>query len=100
MENLLLLLFGIVLCVCVVLNICGKINTIHWYNRKNIKESDSANYGKTVGAGSVIIGFSLIVAFIFLFINEAMVPLILAPATGLGLGIILYAQFRYNKGIF
>ena len=75
------------------MNMMGNISTIHSYNRKNVKEEDVPAYGKTVGLGTVIIGLSLILAFIWEGF-KAEIGLIL------GLGFILYGQIKYNKGIF
>lgn len=79
MENFSLFLFGVLLSVLGIVNIMGNISTIHSYNR---------------------MGASLIAAFIATFWSERLIGYIVIPALILGLGFILYAQFKYNKGIF
>ena len=73
---------------------------IHSYNRRKVKEEDIPTYGKTVGTGTLIIGISLVLGFIVSFWSEIIIDYIILPAVIVGLGFILYGQFKYNKGIF
>ena len=100
MDNLALLIFGLLLSVMGIVNMTGDIGTIHSYNRRKIREEDIPKYGKAVGAGTLIIGVSLVIAFIATFWKEELVAFILLPAIVVGLALILYAQFKYNRGIF
>ncbi len=101
MENIALLVVGVVLTVIGIVNMTGNISTIHWYNRRKVTEADTHKYGKCVGTGTVIIGVSIIVNFVLLIFNLSFaVPYVLIPAIVIGLAFILYAQFKYNKGIF
>lgn len=45
-------------------------------------------------------GVSLIVAFFLSYLNEVALEFVLLPAVVVGLGFIMYGQFKYNKGIF
>ena len=92
MKDILILVLGVFITGIGLVNMMGNISTIHSYNRKNVKEEDVPAYGKTVGLGTVIIGLSLILAFIWEGF-KAEIGLIL------GLGFILYGQIKYNKGI-
>lgn len=67
MENFSLFLFGVLLSVLGIVNIMGNISTIHSYNRRRVKEEDIPRYGKLVGTGTLIMGASLIAAFIATF---------------------------------
>ena len=100
MDNLALLIFGLLLSVMGIVNMTGDIGTIHSYNRRKIREEDIPKYGKAVGAGTLIIGVSLVIAFLATFWKEELVAFILLPAIVVGLALILYAQFKYNRGIF
>lgn len=100
MDNIALLILGIFISVIGVVNMTGNISTIHSYNRRKIKEEDVPKYGKAVGTGTLIIGVSLIAAFVTTFWSETAMSFIVIPALVIGLGFILYAQFKYNKGIF
>lgn len=100
MDNIALLIFGIFISVIGIVNMTGNISTIHSYNRRKVKEEDVPKYGRAVGTGTLIIGVSLIAAFVTTFWSETAMSFIVIPALVIGLGFILYAQFKYNKGIF
>ncbi len=100
MDNVLLLILGIFLSVLGIVNIRGNISTIHSYNRRKVKEEDVPKYGKAVGTGTVIIGASLILAYLVTFWNDAAIDYIVLPAMAIGLAFILYGQIKYNHGIF
>ena len=100
MDNIILLILGIFISVIGIVNMTGNISTIHSYNRRKVKEEDVPKYGRAVGTGTLIIGVSLIAAFVTTFWSETAMSFIVIPALVIGLGFILYAQFKYNKGIF
>ena len=100
MDNIALLILGIFISVIGIVNMTGNISTIHSYNRRKVKEEDVPKYGRAVGTGTLIIGVSLIAAFVTIFWSEKPMYFIVIPAFVIGLGFILYAQFKYNKGIF
>ncbi len=100
MDNIALLILGIFISIIGIVNMTGNISTIHSYNRRKVKEEDVPKYGRAVGTGTLIIGVSLIAAFVTTFWSEDAMSFIVIPALVIGLGFILYAQFKYNKGIF
>ena len=100
MDNIALLILGIFISVIGIVNMTGNISTIHSYNRRKVKEEDVPKYGRAVGTGTLITGVSLIAAFVTTFWSEEAMSFIVIPALVIGLGFILYAQFKYNKGIF
>ena len=100
MENIIMLILGVFISVVGIVNIRGNISTIHSYNRRKLKEEDIPKYGKTVGTGTLIIGISLVLGFIVSFWSEEIMGYIILTAIIVGLGFILYGQFKYNKGIF
>ena len=100
MDNIALLILGIFISVIGIVNMTGNISTIHSYNRRKVKEEDVPKYGRAVGTGTLIIGVSLIAAFVTTFWSEEAMSFIVIPALVIGLGFILYAQFKYNKGLF
>lgn len=100
MDNLALLILGLFISALGIINIMGNISTIHSYNRRKVKEEDVPKYGKVVGTGTLIIGVSLVIGYIVSFWSEAIMVFIILPAVVVGLGFLLYGQFKYNKGIF
>lgn len=101
MEYLGLLVMGILLSTLGIVNIMGNISTIHAWNRKRVKEADIPRYGRAIGAGTLVIGAAFfIVSYLVTFWNDAVIDYIILPGLGIGLALILYAQLKYNHGIF
>lgn len=100
MDNFLLLILGLFISMLGITNIKGNISTIHSYNKQKVTEDDIPKYGKVIGTGTLIMGISFVVGYIALFWSEIAMAVIILTAVVVGLGIILYGQFKYNKGIF
>ena len=64
MDHIALLILGIFIAIIGIVNIMGNISTIHSYNRRKVREEDVPKYGRAVGTGTLIIGVSLIAAFV------------------------------------
>ena len=100
MEHITLLVVGLIICLIGASNMSGNIKTVHSYNRRKVKEEDIPKYGKAVGLGTLIIGLFMIAAFIAsLFVDCDVTGYVMIPGFVIGLGFILYGQFKYNKGI-
>ena len=96
-----LLGLGIILTLLGIFNIKGNIGSIHWYNRRKVKKEDQLPYCRFMGSGTLIIGVSLIVAgFVQALTNEEAAAWVIAGGVMVGLTLMLYAQFKYNRGIF
>lgn len=96
-----LILIGIILIPLGAANIKGDLSSIHWYNRQKVAEKDILKYGRCIGAGSLIIGSSLIISGLLEAIFQtAIVDYIILFGCVVGLIVMLYGQFKYNKGIF
>ena len=96
-----LLGLGTILTVLGIFNICGNIGSIHWYNRRKVTKENQKAYCMVVGLGTLIIGVCLIVAGIvqaLIGIEPSAVIMVIGILVGLTL--ILYAQFKYNRGLF
>ncbi len=100
MDTIAMLILGLFISALGIVNILGNISTIHSYNRRKVREEDIPKYGRAVGTGTLIIGASFVVGFAVSFISELIMLVIVLPATVVGLGFILYGQFKYNHGIF
>ncbi|RKJ41449.1 hypothetical protein D7X94_03940 [Acutalibacter sp. 1XD8-33] len=101
MKYLPLLTMGLLIALVSVPNLRGNPATVHRYNRRRVAPEDVPYYGKAMGLGTLIIGLSIVLTalLLMLFQVEALFCLILA-GIAVGGGFILYAQFKYNKGIF
>ncbi len=100
MEDIALLVLGILISIMGIVNCTGNISTIHSYNRRNVKEEDIPHYGKAIGIGSLIIGLALIVAYILKLTTNLPTEPIILPAFIVAILVMLYGQIKYNKGLF
>ena len=101
MESIPVLVVGIGIIIVGIINIRGDIRTVHWYHRRRVTEEDVPRYGRVIGAGTLVIGAGLILgAALEPRLGELGMLLPLVIGTAVGLGLILYGQIRYNRGIF
>ena len=104
-EYITMFILGVLLIPLGVMNIKGNISSIHWYNRTRITEETRPKYGKFVGIGTLIIAGGLIFSAVLNMIIKMNIAVLIGGAITLitvivGLVFMLYAQFKYNKGIF
>ena len=101
-EALELLGIGTILTALGVFNMCGNIGSIHWYNRRKVAKENQKIYCLIVGLGTLIIGVAIIIAGIIQsFIGvEPRASFVMVGGILVGLALILYAQFKYNRGLF
>ena len=100
MEYIFMLLAGSVLIVLAIQNFKGNISTIHSYNRRRVSKADAPKYGITMGLGTFIMGASTAAtAILQMIFNQEAIFYLLATGAAIGLAIMIYAQFKYNKGI-
>lgn len=100
-NELELLGLGTILTALGIFNMCGNIGSIHWYNRRKVTKENQKAYCMVVGLGTLIIGVCLIVSGIvqaLIGIEPSAVIMVIGILVGLTL--ILYAQFKYNRGLF
>lgn len=103
-ENTTMLILGILLIPIGIMNIKGNISSIHLYNRTKITEETRPKYGKFMGIGTLIIAGGLILTAILNMLFKAIIAAISSTITlitvVIGIAFMLYAQFKYNYGIF
>ncbi len=101
MNNIGLLVIGVLIAVIGLVNISGNVSTIHSYHRKRVSEEDIPTYGKWMGTGTLIIGISVIIGFVLLEMNlDLYMGYCVAIGCVIGIMMMVYAQLKYNKGIF
>ncbi len=96
-----MLVLGLLISILGIPNLKGNIQSIHWYNRARVSEADAPKYGKFMGVGTIVIGLSITTtAAISLFVE--LLPAFILTFVGIivGVAFMLYAQFKYNGGIF
>jgi len=100
-ENISMIAIGILLILLGVFNLKGNIASIHWYNRRKVSKENQIPYCRLHGFGSVIIGASMIVSSILQALGSIELGgFITLAGVIVGFALMLYAQFKYNKGIF
>ena len=100
-ESLVQLGLGIICVMLGIFNMCGNIGTIHWYNRRKVTKENQKAYCMFVGLGTLIVGVAIIAGAVIQALgNIAASGLVIGVGVLLGLALILYAQFKYNKGLF
>ena len=84
-----------------IFNMCGNIGTIHWYNRRKVTKENQKAYCMFVGLGTLIVGAAIIVGAVIQALGYvAASGLVIGAGVLIGLALILYAQFKYNRGLF
>lgn len=95
------IILSLILIITGIINIDGNISTIHWYNRRKVSKADAPKYGRLMGYGTITTGIAVLLSAIAeIFFKTDTIWLITAFGCATGLIFILYAQFKYNKGIF
>ena len=99
---------GILTSVLGIVNMMGNISTLHSYHRQRVRPEDVKPFGRLVGLGTLIIGISIVLYGVLLFIfdktlNDAVVFIgtgILIVGIVVGTILSIYAMIKYNKGVF
>ena len=100
-DSLELIGIGSIISALGIFNLRGNIGSIHWYNRRKVAKEDQLPYCRYMGLGTLIMGASMVIAGILqAFLNPEVGAVIIVIGIIIGLVLILYAQFKYNKGIF
>ena len=96
-----LLGLGAIIAALSIFNLQGNIASIHWYNRRKVTKENQLPYCRCVGLGTLIVGLSMILSGIVqAFAGMEAGGIIIIVGFMVGLILIVYAQFKYNKGIF
>ena len=100
-DSLELLGLGAIISSLGIFNLRGNIGSIHWYNRRKVTKENQLPYCRCIGLGTLIVGLSMILSGIVqAFAGMEVGGIIIIVGFMVGLALIVYAQFKYNKGIF
>ena len=92
---------GLVFVLLGIFNMCGNIGSIHWYNRRKVTKENQKAYCLVMGLGTLIIGITLIAATIVqVLVGAEQGAFVILGGVVIGFALMLYAQFKYNKGLF
>lgn len=78
-----------------------KINLIHAYHYTKVKEADKKVYTSIMGKAMIVIGIGMVLSdilFLIMRTGECMIVFVILYVVGLGM--MTYAQIKYNRGIF
>ena len=100
-ESIGMLALGIILTLLGIFNMCGNIGSIHWYNRRKVTKENQKAYCLIMGLGTLIIGVALIVAAVVqALVGVEQGAFVILGGVVVGCALMLYAQFKYNRGLF
>ena len=100
-ESLVQIGLGVACVMLGIFNMRGNIGTIHWYNRRKVTKENQKAYCTFVGLGTLIVGAAIIAGAVIQALGYlAASGLAIGVGVLIGLVLILYAQFKYNRGIF
>lgn len=100
-EVMMLLGLGVILVILGIFNMRGNIASIHWYNRRKVTKENQKAYCFIVGLGTLVIGIAIFAAGIIqAIIDVETSAFLMLGGVVLGISLILYAQIKYNRGIF
>lgn len=79
----------------------GKISLIHDYHYKKVKDNDKKAYTAQIGKAHLVIGIGIILTGIIdFFVDTLSVWWVCGITFCIGLVMIIYAQIKYNHGLF
>ncbi|MCD8189962.1 MAG: hypothetical protein LUD78_07040 [Clostridiales bacterium] len=99
-KTVVILALGMILLLLAGVNFSGNISTIHWYHRRKVTPQDAPKYGRTMGVGTGIIGLCAIATAALEAATNRNLDAVIIGGCVVGLGVMLYAQIRYNHGLF
>ncbi len=107
-AGIICMLVGALCIIFGIFNACGNISSLHYYHRKNVKEEDKKPFGRRVGAGTIIVGTSVLALGACMLLAEILsMPVLvtvgsISMTAGLIIGLIItvWAIKKYNKTIF
>ena len=99
---------GLVICFLGITNMRGNLSSLHSYHRNRVRDEHKKIFGRLVGMGNIIMGASVAILGVLIYVWEQTQILAYAIAGGVliavgmiaGLGISFFAMIKYNKGIF
>lgn len=95
------LAIGTLLTILGIFNMKGNIASIHWYNRRKVTKENQKPYCLCMGLGTLIIGVGMIASGVIqVFAGIEVGAIFIAVSVVIGLILMLYAQFKYNRGLF
>ncbi|MCD7820937.1 MAG: hypothetical protein LUG64_01820 [Clostridiales bacterium] len=99
-KTVVVLVLGVILLILSGVNFSGNISSLHWYHRRKVTPEDAPKYGRAMGVGTGIIGLCAIVTAALEAVTSRNMDAVIIGGCVVGLGVMLYAQIKYNHGLF
>ncbi len=78
-----------------------KINIMHDYHYTKVKETDKKPYTRIMGIAMIVIGIGCLLSGVAsLFIGGGKSIIVFCGSFTIGILMMLYAQIKYNHGLF
>ena len=101
METLLpYMIIGAILIVLGILNMKGNISSLHRYHRHRVSEENRVPFGRLVGLGTILCGLAIAVGGALMLVSTVISSAVMLAGVVIGLGLTIFAMFKYNGGIF
>lgn len=105
--SIILILIGLILLLIGINNYKGDISLIHYYHRQRVSEENKVIFSKLMGLGIVVCSIGIILFSIFLYLSKILEKsnyitvgsYLLVISLFIGVGLMIYATIKYNKGI-
>lgn len=76
------------------------VKVIHEYHYQNVKKEGLNGYMRTMGIGTFVIGATLLIQAGIIYIFKSFHFYVLFIGLFVGIGIMIYAQYKYNGSMF
>lgn len=78
-----------------------RINLIHDYHYTKVKEKDKKAYTSIMGKAMIVIGIGMAISGVIgIFIDSLKSTILFGITFLIGLCMMIFAQIKYNRGIF
>lgn len=95
-QNIPPFVIGCLLVLLGIFNMRGNISSIHWYQRRKVTKENQPAYCRCRGIGTALCGIAVIIGVAFPDARGVLFSILLCA----GLLLMVFAQFKYNKGLF
>lgn len=100
-QNITYVILAIVCFVFAYGHFQGNVSLVHSYHKSRIAQKDMMAYAKTFGVGMLIIGVGCTLALLLRLLQfRVLSDIMMFIGIIMGVSIMIYAQFKYNHGIF
>ena len=75
-------------------------SSLHRYHRHRVSEENRVPFGRLVGLGTILCGLAIAVGGALMLVSTVISSAVMLAGVVIGLGLTIFAMFKYNGGIF